>query len=835
MEKYVFKTTHLPLNLEEGLYKIAQNRPSEWHLICTLLEQNGQDLKEGNIEYEKWFNKLLSSWTLGQFLEECLTKLSSSNPLNLVLCDLIEDYVPIKVRQEDLELREIQAELGQNVTFAVSAQGSPTLTFHWFFWPTFGQNSEWQKLDEVKTNEIIIEDMRIEDVGTYKCLIQHSFKVVDENGSEIRGAYTGGVEICVEPDSIFVLEQPQDQNCTLLDNIQFKVCVESPSKLTFQWYHEDKVIVGAVDRILNLTRVSLDHRGSYKCLIKADKNCVESKITNLEVELPTIDQFTKLEFENEDIEIIQQPILPFKNVKAAIGEKVHLTCLAACKFPLKYEWLKKPVRTDLIAKSAEIYLDTELVGLSCQLIDEIQDIYPPVSFYLYQCHIHCLKTGQKLVSNPVKIPVSTYTAPDKSLPVFKIALLICQEEYDNSACFQSLLAPRSDGNAVAKALQEIDFEVMPFSNLNVNEILKALDLFCSFVNEQTYAFIYFNGHALGHRNDIYLVGKDTDLTQEDSTQQLVCHSEVEIALDRCRPLFATIIYDSCRDQFPEHVGKWVKTSAGIEPLHTESNFCIGYGTRQSMRSFVKMDKSGLSQSLYTKYLLQHIKSKISVGAMFEKLNCSFTKGEDASIVAQMKPEFKDSTRQSFSLTAPLRHSYASGQHKRFFRLCRFEAINDNSIQVQLGLAICRETEMPIWIKGKTYTQPQALVKLSLESSQFLNEAYLNISVKTSCEKFNQSHLQVIPQNVKMSVNKRNFGPYQSQDEWDGPLFKLDETEKNFKLVSKCHLTALQEISDSALKFRLFLMYQGCTIPCQGVIKLPVPLCKNMPNLKIANC
>ena len=42
--------------------------------------------------------------------------------------------------------------------------------------------------------------------------------------------------------------------------------------------------------------------------------------------------------------------------------------------------------------------------------------------------------------------------------------------------------------------------------------------------------------------------------------------------------------------------------------------------------------------------------------MFERLNGSFTMGEDASIVAQMKPEFKDSTRQSFSLSAPLRHS-----------------------------------------------------------------------------------------------------------------------------------------------------------------------------------
>ena len=76
---------------------------------------------------------------------------------------------------------------------------------------------------------------------------------------------------------------------------------------------------------------------------------------------------------------------------------------------------------------------------------------------------------------------------------------------------------------------------------------------------------------------------------------------------------------------------FIESSRQHEPIHCESNFCIGYGTRQSMRSFVKMDKSGLSQSLYTKYLLQHIQTKDSVGSLFEMLNCSFTKGEDASI------------------------------------------------------------------------------------------------------------------------------------------------------------------------------------------------------------
>ena len=50
------------------------------------------------------------------------------------------------------------------------------------------------------------------------------------------------------------------------------------------------------------------------------------------------------------------------------------------------------------------------------------------------------------------------------------------------------------------------------------------------------------------------LGKDTSIDMK----QLVWHGDIEIALDKRRPLFATIIYDSCRDQLPESVKQWVK-------------------------------------------------------------------------------------------------------------------------------------------------------------------------------------------------------------------------------------------------------------------------------------
>ena len=102
---------------------------------------------------------------------------------------------------------------------------------------------------------------------------------------------------------------------------------------------------------MKLIGVSLDDRGQYRCAITLvpSYKTQDSQTATLEVVLPdTTEQFDELEFSHEDVKILQQPSLPFQNVKAAIGEKVHLTCLAGCKYGLKYEWLKRGVRTDLI-------------------------------------------------------------------------------------------------------------------------------------------------------------------------------------------------------------------------------------------------------------------------------------------------------------------------------------------------------------------------------------------------------------------------------------------------------------------------------------------------------
>ena len=45
----------------------------------------------------------------------------------------------------------------------------------------------------------------------------------------------------------------------------------------------------------------------------------------------------------------------------------------------------------------------------------------------------------------------------------------------------------------------------------------AVELFASFIDEETYCLFYYNGHAVGHAEDIYLAPVESSLDEHDPT------------------------------------------------------------------------------------------------------------------------------------------------------------------------------------------------------------------------------------------------------------------------------------------------------------------------------
>ena len=123
-------------------------------------------------------------------------------------------------------------------------------------------------------------------------------------------------------------------------------------------------------------------------------------------------------------------------------------------------------------------------------------------------------SGESVYSNIIKLKVAKATTNECSFPKFKIALVICEEKYQKTAQFPSLKATRNDGEALISALQELQFQVLAFTNITLDQLRNAIELFTSFIDEETYALFYYNGHAVGHNEDIYLATVESSLGKQ---------------------------------------------------------------------------------------------------------------------------------------------------------------------------------------------------------------------------------------------------------------------------------------------------------------------------------
>lgn len=155
--------------------------------------------------------------------------------------------------------------------------------------------------------------------------------------------------------------------------------------------------------------------------------------------------------------------------------------VAVCQLPLKFEWLRQGFAYDVETCERRPRTPVELLGAGLAARDRIPES-SDVSQWVYQCVARCPGTGEKKASRPVVIEVSKFLAGEASLPTFKIALVICQEEYRSEEDFPRLHAPRNDGSLLVKKLEEMDFAVLSFVNLEADEMRGAIDLFASLIN-----------------------------------------------------------------------------------------------------------------------------------------------------------------------------------------------------------------------------------------------------------------------------------------------------------------------------------------------------------------
>ena len=156
---------------------------------------------------------------------------------------------------------------------------------------------------------------------------------------------------------------------------------------------------------------------------------------------------------------------------------------------------------------------------------------------------------------------------------------------------------------------------------------------------------------------------------------------------------------------------------------------------------------------------------------------------------------------------------------------------------------------PNWIQGTTYSHPEVLLKLSVRSTEFFNEAkfLVEAKIRLGTEWLGSCSIQIVPINHRLEAKNEKESIvdrcYQMCDKRslfdfnDGPVFKVIPSELELQLgkyhvIGRCHVPSLQTIDDSYLEYKVILWFQKIPIPCYGLVHLSLPLCKNMTKLKL---
>ena len=164
--------------------------------------------------------------------------------------------------------------------------------------------------------------------------------------------------------------------------------------------------------------------------------------------------------------------------------------------------------------------------------------------------------------------------------------------------------------------------------------------------------------------------------------------------------------------------------------------------------------------------------------------------------------------------------------------------------------------LPAWITGKDSRRPEVVIKLAVRSGNFFNEANLEISaeINDDIDWLSDCYVQVIPVNHRFICSGPREYPKEKDivfplcskrdrfQKSDGPMFSIELyneliAKENIQVlvIGECLVPGLQAVEDSKLKFRIILWFRDKQIPCNaGLLALRVPLCQNMPMLKISN-
>jgi len=238
-----------------------------------------------------------------------------------------------------------------------------------------------------------------------------------------------------------------------------------------------------------------------------------------------------------------------------------------------------------------------------------------------------LKEGENKIKITVQNSETTFESEEKILSLVKheyehrLALIIGNSNYKSSP----LRNPKNDAHAMAKALSELNFEVIEVLDGDKKTMKQSLRNFSDKLNKyHGVALFYYAGHGIQVKGDNYLVPVNHDIKEEfDVPDEAVRVNTVLAYMESSGTRMNIVILDACRDNPFFTRSTRSGNNVGLAQIYAEgSGSIIAFATAPGS---VAQDGAG-NNGLYTQELLKAIKTPgLEIGMVFRRVLTSVKK------------------------------------------------------------------------------------------------------------------------------------------------------------------------------------------------------------------
>lgn len=209
--------------------------------------------------------------------------------------------------------QNLTAKPGDIITFTVSASGTGTLKYQWYYKKLGASDwSEWKNHTSASTEAMTNSTWN---------MIKIRCKITDDNGS----VYSDAATVVID-QPLTILTQPKDVTVKVDQPTKFSVSAQGKGAIAYQWYYKKagasdwSVWKGRTSAKITSTSNSTWNMMQVRCRITDDAGSIDSDAATITVDQP--------------LSILTQP----KDVTTKTEQKVKFSVKAQGKGTLKYQW-----------------------------------------------------------------------------------------------------------------------------------------------------------------------------------------------------------------------------------------------------------------------------------------------------------------------------------------------------------------------------------------------------------------------------------------------------------------------------------------------------------------